>query len=163
MTLAALKALGLGWGPAHTELTLTASGPVIIEVNPRLAGSLIPELVRLARGIDLVEASISLAIGHDPVLKPTAKGFASIGFVIVSREGRLVNLIGLDVARRVPGVADVQSYVKCGDDLSIRGDFRDKIVHVIGVGATSKAAVEAVEKGLSEIRLIIVERDHKSE
>ncbi|KOG91052.1 hypothetical protein ADK38_05305, partial [Streptomyces varsoviensis] len=38
----ALAALGLGWGAAHTELRWSASGPVVIEVNPRLAGGMIP-------------------------------------------------------------------------------------------------------------------------
>ena len=51
----ALRALGLGWGPAHVELRLTQDGPRIVEVNPRLAGGMIPRMVEEALGIDLIE------------------------------------------------------------------------------------------------------------
>ncbi|GAA3348503.1 hypothetical protein GCM10020358_67200 [Amorphoplanes nipponensis] len=50
-TRRALAALGLGWGAAHTELRLSAAGPVVIEVNPRLAGGMIPAAVRAATGL----------------------------------------------------------------------------------------------------------------
>ncbi|NEE13291.1 ATP-grasp domain-containing protein, partial [Streptomyces sp. SID7499] len=56
--LRSLAALGLGWGAAHTELRLTARGPVVIEVNPRLAGGMIPVAVRAATGVDLVAAVV---------------------------------------------------------------------------------------------------------
>jgi biotin carboxylase len=36
--LSQLDALGVGWGPAHTEFVLTAAGPRIVEVNDRLIG-----------------------------------------------------------------------------------------------------------------------------
>src|SRR5207302_10771938 len=35
VALAAIDALGLGFGPAHTEIRLGRRGPVVIEVNPR--------------------------------------------------------------------------------------------------------------------------------
>ncbi|UXX92169.1 ATP-grasp domain-containing protein [Streptomyces sp. AD2-2] len=39
---AAVRALGIVLGPAHVELRLGPEGPVLIEVNPRLAGGWIP-------------------------------------------------------------------------------------------------------------------------
>src|SRR5262249_54068333 len=63
---AAVHAIGLTWGPAHVELRLAAAGPVVIEINPRLAGGFIPELVRLSTGLDLIEATVALAAGVTP-------------------------------------------------------------------------------------------------
>ena len=39
-----LDALGLAWGPAHTELILTAEGPRLIDFGARLDGVLLPSL-----------------------------------------------------------------------------------------------------------------------
>lgn len=59
----AVAAVGHVHGPAHVELRLSADGPVVIEINPRLAGGMIPELVRHATGVDLISASIQFACG----------------------------------------------------------------------------------------------------
>ncbi|MGO4139666.1 hypothetical protein ACEQ6A_35060, partial [Rhizobium brockwellii] len=55
----------LGWGPANIEFRWTKRGPVVIEVNPRLAGTPDPELIQLAYGIDLVDEHIKLFIGEE--------------------------------------------------------------------------------------------------
>jgi len=44
----ALDALGIAWGPAHSELMLTGSGPVLIETGARMQGALLPDTVRAA-------------------------------------------------------------------------------------------------------------------
>lgn len=46
----ALTAMGIRRGPTHTEVKLTPSGPAAVEINPRLAGGMIPELLRLVTG-----------------------------------------------------------------------------------------------------------------
>ncbi|MFJ8661903.1 ATP-grasp domain-containing protein [Streptomyces sp. NPDC093795] len=74
VALRALSALGLGWGAAHTELRLTGAGPVIIEVNPRLAGGMIPVAVRAALGTDLVDAVVARAAGATPDIRKDEAG-----------------------------------------------------------------------------------------
>ncbi|NHA00364.1 ATP-grasp domain-containing protein [Nocardioides sp. W3-2-3] len=51
---AALEATGLRHGAAHTEVRLSERGPVVIEINARPAGGMIPEAIRLAGGPDLL-------------------------------------------------------------------------------------------------------------
>jgi biotin carboxylase len=144
-TVRAAKALGLTWGPAHFELRLTPGGPKIIEVNPRLAGGYIPELVRLATGIDLIAETIRITLGQKPQLKPQHKRYASIQFILSPHEGQLGEWNGLDRAQRVPGVKDVQSYARPGDWLRVRGDFRDRIGHVVATGETPATSRKTVE------------------
>jgi len=141
----AAKALGLTWGPAHFELRLTSGGPKIIEVNPRLAGGYIPELVRLATGTDLVTETIRITLGQEPQLQPRHRRYASIQFIVSPHEGQLAGWNGLDRAERVPGVQDVQSYARPGDWLRVRGDFRDRIAHVVATGETPATSRETVE------------------
>ncbi|MER6458776.1 ATP-grasp domain-containing protein, partial [Streptomyces sp900105245] len=87
----AVKALGLGWGAAHVELRLDAGVARVIEVNPRLAGGMIPELVRRARGVDLVGAQVRAGLGLPVDLTDAAgaAGAASIRFLTAGADAVL--------------------------------------------------------------------------
>jgi biotin carboxylase len=53
-----LDALGISWGPAHSEVMLTGSGPVLIETGARMQGALLPESVRAATGRNHVTLTV---------------------------------------------------------------------------------------------------------
>lgn len=81
--LGACEAMNLRHGACHTEVKLTASGPVVIEVNPRLAGDCIVDLVDLAFGVDLYELTGRLSMGESPPppkIDAGAAGAAAIRF-----------------------------------------------------------------------------------
>ena len=151
--LGALAALDLGWGPAHVELRVGAGGPQLIEVNPRLAGGFIPELVRLANGVDLIAATLGRVIGSEPNLTERNRLFASLRFVVAESEGRLAGVGGLEAARSVVGVERVEIYKALNELVRPRGDFRDRVGHVIAVGETAAAARDAAEAARAHIRL----------
>lgn len=45
-----LDALGIRWGPAHSEVMLTDRGPVLIETGARMQGTILPDSVLAATG-----------------------------------------------------------------------------------------------------------------
>ena len=149
----AVRALGLGWGPVHAELRLTAAGPRIIEVNPRLAGGFIPELVRLATGVDLIRATLQACTGAAPEVRATAAGAASIRFVLPPADGVLEGSTGLDRASEDPAIAEARLYVEPGARVRRAGDFRDRVGHVIAAGATTAGAAAAAGRALSTVHL----------
>jgi biotin carboxylase len=151
----ALRALGLAWGPLHIELRLTPNGPMIIEVNPRLAGGFIPEIVRLALGIDVVRETVRLAAGEKPELRSRQRMSASIRFVTPGRDGTIDEISGIAAALRTAGVVDVQMYRKRGDRVQIENDFRDRIGHVVSCAKASIVAAQAAEsaRNLIEVQL----------
>jgi biotin carboxylase len=57
------QALGLGNGVTHTEFRIDDGGVCLMELNARIPGGHIPELVELVTGIDLVEAAARVACG----------------------------------------------------------------------------------------------------
>jgi biotin carboxylase len=59
--------MGITHGPANFDLRLTDHGPVLIEINMRLGGNSITELVRLACGVDLSAATVCGALGRPPL------------------------------------------------------------------------------------------------
>jgi len=151
-TLRALESLGLGWGPAHLELRVAADEIKVIEVNPRLAGGYIPELVRLTTGIDLISATISQVIGEGIKLDRAFERYASIRFLVSQQDGFLAEINGLDAARMIPDIAEVRIYSRPGDRVTAHGDFRDRIGHVIAVNDEAVGASEASELALSLIQ-----------
>lgn len=73
----AIKALGLRWGAAHTELKYTERGPQVIEVNARPGGP-ICELLKRASDYDLIYQLGRMALGLDPELNLRFKQTAAL-------------------------------------------------------------------------------------
>jgi biotin carboxylase len=143
----AARALGLMWGPVHVELRLTPDGPVIIEVNARLAGGFIPELVRVAAGQDLIRATIALAGGLPVDLRRTCHEAAAIRFARAERSG----ILEIDTSRAavLPGLIETRWYRASGDRVDPQGDFRDRVGHVLAAGATAPVAAARADAALA--------------
>lgn len=149
VVIRALDALELSWGPAHTELRLGPAGPAIIEINPRMAGELIPELVRLAFGIDPVMQTVRLAIGEPVDLTRQRSCSAAIRFVNPEVDGVLRWGEDAERARSVPGIVDLDLYRPDGFLIRRRGDFRDRVGHAIAVADDAVATQAALDKAFS--------------
>jgi formate-dependent phosphoribosylglycinamide formyltransferase (GAR transformylase) len=63
------KVLGLDLGIFHVEFIMTLDGPRLVEVNPRIAGGAIPDLVRTATGVNLFELLVRLYEGEPLPMK----------------------------------------------------------------------------------------------
>ncbi|MFP5265164.1 MAG: ATP-grasp domain-containing protein [Blastocatellia bacterium] len=153
--VSALDALGLAWGPSHCELRLTERGPKIIEVNPRLAGGYIPELVRLAHGIDMLTETIRFVVGRHPDLRKTMDRHTSIRFIIPDEDGFLVRAEGLDEAGRLNGVVEARLYSPIGSPMRRYGDFRARVGHVMAVADSAESSRAIAEEALGKISLVV--------
>ncbi|TWI17266.1 biotin carboxylase, partial [Mesorhizobium tianshanense] len=143
ISLSCLQALGLGWGPTNIEFRWTKRGPVVIEVNPRLAGRTNPQLVQLAYGIDLVTEHIKLVIGEEWNLRKRHSHTAAARFLIPDRDGILDWIDGDTQAAAVPGVAEVKLNVEPVTPIVRKGDDRDSLGYVIAI-SPSRAQTEAM-------------------
>ncbi|RUX51516.1 ATP-grasp domain-containing protein [Mesorhizobium sp. M4A.F.Ca.ET.050.02.1.1] len=139
VSLSCLRALGLDWGPTNIELRWTNRGPVVIEVNPRLAGSPVPDMVQLAYGVDLITEHIKLVIGDEWDLRKGHAQTAAARYLIADCDGTLDWIDGGSRAAAVPGIADVKMYVEPKTPI-IR---RDRIAHVIAA-APSRVRTEGI-------------------
>ncbi|TIR15668.1 MAG: ATP-grasp domain-containing protein [Mesorhizobium sp.] len=136
VSLSCLRALGLGWGPTAVELRWTKRGPVVIEVNPRLAGGSNPRLAQLAYGVDLVTEHIKLVVGDEWDLRRRCSHAAVARNLIPNRDGILDWIGGDRAAAAIPGVAEVKLYVEPNTPIVRKGDYRDSIGHVIAASPT---------------------------
>lgn len=152
-----LAAVGVDLGPAHTELRLTPRGPVIVEINPRLAGGMIPELVRWATGIDLLRAILALARGEAPALQVTRHEVAGIRFFTAPREGALRDVRGLDDARRLATVREARIDKAMGARVRPAECATDRLGHVIAAGPDRAAVLGDLDAALAMVDIVVAD------
>ncbi|MDK1378249.1 MULTISPECIES: acetyl-CoA carboxylase biotin carboxylase subunit family protein [unclassified Sinorhizobium] len=163
-----LRALGLGWGPTNIELRWTKIGPVVIEVNPRLAGTPDPQLVQAAYGIDLITEHIKLVIGQECNLRRRHSQTAAARFLVPDRDGTLDWIEGGLQAEAVPGVTEVKLYVEPKTPIVAKGDDRDWIGHVIAGSANFERTEATLQRAVDLISWSITpnppagEKNHSS-
>lgn len=91
-----LEAAGHDHGISHTEVKLTADGPLLIEINPRPGGNYIAELIEQVTGIDFLRTHIDLALNRVPDLAglKNSKGSAAVKFLVPKDTGKLMAIAG---------------------------------------------------------------------
>jgi cysteine synthase A len=156
--LAALKTVGLHDGPAHTEVKLTPAGPAIVEINPRLAGGMIPELFRLTSGVDLVAAQVVHAAGGMAVLPGEIEGAAGIQFLTVERAGVLGEVHGLADAAALAGVESVVLTREAGEPVAPAVDAYGRVGYVIARGARPGDVAQTLSAACSLLDIDVRER-----
>ncbi|MFE3671145.1 pyridoxal-phosphate dependent enzyme [Streptomyces goshikiensis] len=151
---AALTAAGVRSGPTHTELRLVADGPVIIEVNPRLAGGMIPEMIRLATGTGLLEQQVRAATGQEPFLEPEFGRQGGIRFLIAERAGRVLAIEGADRAAAVAGVDRVTVTVRPGAEVRPAQDAYGRLGYIIATSERPEEIEDVLDAAEREIRFV---------
>ena len=154
ITKKSLKALNLNWGPTHTELRLTKDGPKIIEINPRLAGGMIPKLVELSQGVDLIRETLNIVCGKElKISKKKNISYTSIRFIIPKKDGKIKKIHGLEEAKKIKYVKDVFIYEKIKTFHRLNRDFTDRIGHVISNSNDIKTTQKSVNDALKKINI----------
>ncbi len=157
VTIAACKAIGIDKGPAHVEMRVTRKGPVMIELGARMGGDNITTyLVPLSTGIDMVGATIKVALGEDPCIEPTLHCGSAIRYFDVP-SGIIKSIGGVEDAKRVPGVKQITFTKEVGEEATPIHCSNDRIGSVIAQGTTADEAVRACEEAMSYIRITVEE------
>lgn len=112
---AATAALGLQEGPVHAELRVGPAGEVsVLEVAARTIGGLCSRTLRLATGRSLEEVVLAHAAGMDAGPLDVAGGAAGVLMLPVPEAGTFVRVDGLDAARSIPGITEIDVSVAPG-------------------------------------------------
>lgn len=100
LTSRAIKAVGIENGPAHVEVMQTKQGPKMIELGARMGGDCITtHLVPLSTGIDMVKATIDIALGIEPDIIPKFSKGSAIRFFKVPC-GVIESIEGVESSRK---------------------------------------------------------------
>jgi len=156
-----LDAVGLKYGPCHTEIMMTARGPILVEVNARLHGLQGPHLIGLATGTSKAQYAVDAMMAEGNLF---TKHYSSVEtgrylypikqhcnqFVLISPvEGYLERSISNNVyAMGLPSVVKVLPAVKKGEYLQQSCDLNSAAGYVLMVHKSS----EQLEMDIAAIR-----------
>ena len=140
---AAFAALGVTTGCLHTEVKLTADGPVVIEVNGRIGGG-VPEMLAGPAACDLLtlamRARARRAAGVAADCCPP-RGSAFLLYVHAPEPSSVVTSIeGVDELRARPGVDEVVLRRGPGDRVDWREGNHGHVLSVFGTAERPRRA-----------------------
>jgi carnosine synthase len=83
LSVQTVQAFGFLHGVLHVEGKCTAKGPRVVEVNARMGGGRIHQIVEAVWGVDLIEAQLRAALGLPQELAPSRKPRCAIAHSIL--------------------------------------------------------------------------------
>ena len=148
LATAAIAAMGDAVSAFHTEIKLTPDGPRVIEVNGRLGGGALPDVVGLACGVSAHRLACLTALGQDvhitePLVCERVGYLWTFAHPMAAR--RLTNVQNLDQARQLPGVQEIRLGRQVGDELDWRFGTQGAIFTVVGCADSQTAMVETLQ------------------
>jgi biotin carboxylase len=150
------SALGFRDGWTHTEYMITADGPVLIEVNGRLGGDLIPYLGMLATGVDPGLVAAAAACGRAVTSRPTRRRVAGIRFFYVDRDDTTIDAISFRASELPATIDRAITVARPGATVSPppKGTVWGRIAYATAIAdtiATCGAALDAAEAALQVV------------
>lgn len=112
----AVRALGLTHGPLHAEFRINEDGPWVIEIAPRPIGGLCSRALRFGPGeIFLEELLVRHALGLEGSDLPREQQASGVMMIPVPQSGILESVEGVEKARQVPCVEEIQITARLHD------------------------------------------------
>jgi biotin carboxylase len=98
--LAALRAIGAGFGACHTEYVDTARGPRIVEINYRVIGDHCDFLLADLLGVPLFEWILRVHLGERAPRAPAVDRYGSAVSLVAGRSGTITSAPGAEELTR---------------------------------------------------------------
>jgi len=154
---AAHAAVGYTTGWTHTELRLTPDGPKVVEINARVGGDRIPDLARLALGIDIGAAVAAAARGQRPDFAPTQDRVAAVRFLYPERDC-ILRSVEIDAAALPAEVDSAMPVVLPGHELRLPpyGHIPGRYALITTVAATEAECLAGLDKAAGAIRVNVL-------
>lgn len=105
-----IKELGLTNGSCHLEMKHAQNEWKLVEINPRMSGGAMNQIVEVGTGINLVKEILKINLGLPPSFLQTRNQHVYARYLTISRNGYLLQVTGEEDARKHSGVKYV--YIK---------------------------------------------------
>ena len=153
---AAGRALGISTGNIKGDMVVHQGKPYVIELAARASGGYFcTREIPLNTSVDFIGCVIKLALGETV---DTADLIPKTQTPVVQRyafpePGRVARIVGLEVARRIPGVQDIVVTVVEGDDVSEPTHSGCTAAMVLTTGVDVAAAQAVAARALQALRI----------
>ncbi|BCH34903.1 hypothetical protein MesoLjLc_68330 [Mesorhizobium sp. L-8-10] len=109
----------------------------------------------MAYGVDLITEHIKLVVGDEWDLRRRHSHTAAARYLVPDRDGTLDRIDGDSRAAAVSGVAEVKIYVRPKTLIVRKGDYRDRIGHVIAASPSLAQTKAILQRAVDMIDLRI--------
>ena len=144
LSVQTVKAFGFRRGVLHVEGKCTSQGPRIVEVNARMGGTRINQIVEAVWGVDLIEAHVRAFLNLPQQLAPSRKPRCAVVNAIVHAPatGRLAAL----------SFQNVMPEGELGLELDIEAEIGQEVIGSEGIFATVLAELTLSGRNLKRAR-----------
>lgn len=157
-----LDALGVEFGPTHTELVLTPDGPRTIETHLRAGGDDIFAMVADAVGVDVLDAQLRQVLGEKVLPELTAilddperqRRCEAIWFAAAPSVGELVEITGTEPDAEHPEVTP-KALARPGTALSGLGSSYSRLAQARAHAPDAEAALAAARDAVARMRFLV--------
>ena len=152
----AAKALGLHHGPVHAECRLNDMGAYVLEVAARPIGGLCAKALRFDDGdhiIGLEELLVRHAIGASTSEWRRESRAAAVMMIPIARSGVFRGVCGVDDAKAVTGIEDVQITAKPDQQILALPEGASYLGFIFARCATPGEAEQAVRLAHARLRV----------
>lgn len=150
-----IKHFELENGTCHLELRYINKQWKLIEINPRIAGSGMNEMIRYSLGINLVKETLKLALGLDVDLTPRISLPIYAAYLVSPISGKLFKVTGKQCALESEGVISVYVKPKKGSWIYLPTSMGHRYARVIATGKDPLEAKINAKSALNKIKLHI--------
>lgn len=149
---AAAKALKLQNSLGHAEIKVTSKGPKMIEIGARAGGDGIAEqLIELSTGVCFSEIALQIALGEEIIIPNRWLNNSSCIRFILSKSGKLQSIDGIDKARKIRYIHDVQVSGIIGEYYDDMIDNSGRLGYVISSSSSAVEAKKACDAAIASI------------
>jgi biotin carboxylase len=158
-----LSLIGHELGPSHTELRLTPQGPRIIETHTRPGGDGIADLTELTTGVDVFLETLKVVkaiqdLGYEAAsgvyaAPPRRSGTLASSQFFLFDEGEVLSVDGIQAARELPGVVELEVSVAAGQVLSTPVDSHTRHGSFVVTATSSEELAERIRAVRRTVRV----------
>lgn len=158
-----LNALGVVFGPTHTEIVLTDDGPRLIESHVRMAGDCIPDLVKSALGVDLVAYTVRQVLGERglreelrTVLAQRRQQPPRFDAIWYAASRMYMDVEGIDVegaCEARSGIIEIKVLTSPGSAVRPLSSSDDRFAYARATGSSAEEAINRAKEAVSQLKL----------
>jgi biotin carboxylase len=127
----------------------------LIEINPRMSGGAMNQIIIEGIGINLVKEIIKMNLGQEPDITNTKNNHVYAHFITVNAKGRLLKVTGKNRALSYEGVKEVFIKPRKGNILTPPLSMGDRYAYVIASANTPNEAKRIALTAAKEIKFYL--------
>lgn len=153
-----IKLHGLYNGYCHLELRLVNNQWKLIEINPRISGGGMNQLIHAAYGINLVKEILKHALNEEIDIEPKYYHHVYLKYVTLNKTGIIEKVTGKNKAMMKKGVIKVYIKPRKGNQVYLPTSLGHRYAYVLTTGSSKEEARLYANDAIREISFIIQDK-----